>query len=67
MVKSICHDPSRFNVSPVQVKSFERLIMDIDSNIFDGCIFKVSLFSYLMLSRYKESIIIEHSIRLCTV
>ena len=41
MLKSIRHDPARFELQSEQIKPFEKLIINLENIIFDGCIFKV--------------------------
>ena len=41
MMKSVRHDPARFEVSDEKLRPFEKLMMTLEGQVLDGFVFQV--------------------------
>ena len=41
MLKSVRHDPTKFNTTEEKLRPFEKLMMNLEGQLLDGMIFQV--------------------------
>ena len=62
MLKSVKHNPGKFNLATENIRPFEKLLMNLEAQLLDGFVFQVG-FLYFKLYMYTH-IICQYNIQL---
>ncbi len=58
MLKSVRHNPTRFNLQEDKIRPFEKLMMTLEGQLLDGMIFQVSLTCYCRVLSFGGTLIL---------